>query len=84
MAELMIKLSDKHHGSRWAFGLEYELWNEIIGNQDMLSDVEVEKLQEVSERCEGWITMAYLDGEEQLTFVDLDRWKVQYQENKPF
>jgi hypothetical protein len=84
LAELMVKLSNQHHHSEWAFGLEYELWNEMMGNQDLLSDAEVGKLRETSERCEGWITMAYLEGEEQLTFVDLDRWKVQYRDNKPF
>jgi hypothetical protein len=84
LAEMMIKLSNKYHSSEWAFGLEYELWNEISGNQDLLSDAETIKLRETSVWCEGWITMAFLEGEEQLTFVDLERWQVQYRENKPF
>lgn len=84
LAEMMVKLSNKHYDKEWAYGLEYELWNEISGNQDLLSDAEVSKLRETSEWCEGWITMAYMEGEEQLTFVDLERWQVQFQENKPF
>ncbi len=84
LAEMMTSISSKHYSKEWAFGLEYELWNEITGNQDLLSDKEVSKLKETSEWCDGWITMAYLDGREQLTFVDLDRWRVQYKENKPF
>ncbi len=84
LAEFMIKLSNKHYYKEWAFGLEYELWSEISGNQDLLTDEEVSELKKTAEWCEGWITMAYLEGKEQLTFVDMDNWKVQYQENKPF
>ena len=84
LAELMIRLSTKHYNNKWAFGLEYELWNEITGNQDLLTDDEVARLKETSDWCEGWITMAYRDGKEQLTFIDRDRWKVQYQSDKPF
>lgn len=84
LAELMIKLSHKHYGQEWAFGLEYELWNEVRGDQDLLEDDEVSRLLETAEWCGGWITMAYVDGEEQLTFMETDRWKVRYQENKPF
>lgn len=84
LAELMVKLSKKHYGQEWAFGLEYELWNEVTGNQDLLEDAEIAKLKETAEWCDGWITMAYLDGQEQLTFIDTDRWQVQYRENKPF
>lgn len=84
LAEMMIKLSNKHYGQEWAFGLEYELWSEISGNQDLLLDEEVSKLKETAEWCEGWITMAYLEGREQLTFVDMDKWKELYRNNKPF
>ena len=84
LAELMIKLSNKHYNNEWAFGLEYELWSEISGNQDLLEDDEVLKLKETADWSEGWITMAYLEGREQLTFVDMDMWKIQYRDNKPF
>ncbi len=84
LAEMMIKLSQKHYNQEWAFGLEFELWNEISGNQDLLSSNEIEKLRESSEWCAGWITMELEGGEEALKFVDLDDWKNRYRENKPF
>jgi len=84
LAEMMIRLSQKHYHQEWAFGLEYELWNEVMGNQDLLSRDEIDKLRESSEWCNGWITMELEGGEENLKFVDLEDWKTRYRENKPF
>ena len=84
LAEVMIKLSQKHYNQEWAFGLEFELWSEINGNQDLLSHDEIAKLRDSSEWCGGWITMEFEGGEEALKFVDLDAWKTKYRENKPF
>ena len=85
LAELMINLSIKHYNQEWAFGLEYELWNEITGNQDLLSDNEIQKLHETAEWCGGWIVMAYGgEGKENLEFIELDDWKIKYRKNKPF
>ncbi len=84
LAEYMIKLSIKHHTDEWTFGLEYELWNEITGNQDLLSDSEISKLQELSKWCGGWIIMSHGAGTENLTFLQLDDWKIEYEKNKPF
>jgi hypothetical protein len=53
LVEYMVKLSQKHYGQEWAYGLEYELWNEVTGNQDLLSDEEINKLAEISEWCDG-------------------------------
>ncbi len=84
LADYMVKLSLKLHHDEWAFGLEYELWKEVIGNQDLLSDTEVEKLQELSKWCDGWITMSHSGGSENLTFVQMGDWKSRYEQNKPF
>jgi len=85
LAELMINLSIKHYNQEWAFGLEFELWNEVTGNPDILSHAEIKKLSDTSEWCGGWITMAYgQEGTENLQFVDLGDWKILYQKNKPF
>ncbi|MBU2512627.1 hypothetical protein KJ966_14925 [bacterium] len=84
LADLMIKLSLKHYNKEWEFGLEFELWNEISGNQDLLSDAEVEKLKETSKWCGGWIYMSYSGGSETLEFIDLKDWKKKYREDKPF
>ena len=84
LADLMIKLSAKYHNKEWAFGLEYELWNEITGGQDILSDDEVAKLEETAKWCGGWIFMAYGGGTENLKFLMLDEWENKYQKEKPF
>ena len=84
LADLMIKLSLKYHSQEWAFGLEYELWNEVNGGQDLLNDQEIESLKETSRWCNGWITMAYSGGEESLTYLLLDDWKLKYEKENPF
>jgi hypothetical protein len=84
LADLMVKLSLKHYRKEWAFGLEYELWREITDHQDLLSDAEIMKLKEISDWCQGWITMAYIGGQENLEFVNLIDWKKRYKKNKPF
>jgi len=84
LADFMVKLSLKYHQKEWVFGLEYELWQEVIGDPDLLSAAEVDKLKETAEWCKGWIIMSYGSGKENLEFVNLDDWKKKYRENKPF
>ncbi len=84
LADLMIKLCQKHYNKEWEFGLEFQLWSEITDNQDLLDDAEVAKLDETSKWCGGWIAMSYSGGSETLEFVELDEWKRRYQEDKPF
>lgn len=84
LADLMIKLSMKYHHQEWAFGLEFELWNEISVGQDLLTDEEITKLAEMANWCNGWITMAYGGGTENLEFLLLEDWKEKYQKEKPF
>ncbi len=84
LADLMVKLSMKHHNKEWEFGLEYELWSEITGNQDFLDDEEIAKLAETSNWCGGWIYMSFSGGSETLEFEELEDWKRRYLENKPF
>lgn len=83
LADYMIKLSLKHYTKEWAFGLEYELWNEITGNQDILSDAEVERLVDLSNWCEGWITMSYAGGKENLEFLYLKEWERKFEKESP-
>lgn len=84
LADLMIKLSIKHHNEEWAFGLEYELWNEITGEQDLLTDEEIRKLEDTAKWCGGWIYMSFGGGTENLKFLLLEEWKVKYDKENPF
>ncbi len=84
LADMMIKLSTKYHNEEWIFGLEYELWSEINGGQDILTDAEIDKLAEIAKWCDGWIFMAYGGGTENLEFLLLEDWEKKYRQEKPF
>mgnify|MGYP001555868133 CR=1 FL=1 len=84
LADFMIQMSLKYHNEEWAFGLEYELWNEVTGAPDLLTDQEVSKLKEFADWCDGWIFMSFGGGTENLKFILLNEWKEKYQKEKPF
>lgn len=84
LADFMVKLSQKYHLKEWEFGWEFELWNEINGNQDLISDEEVTKLKELSDWCKGWIKMAYEGDNESLTFLLLNDWLDKFEKESPF
>ncbi len=83
LADYMIKLSLKHHNTEWAMGLEFELWNEMLGDQDILSSAEINELKELSKWCGGWITMTFVSGKETLEFMLLDDWKIKFKNENP-
>lgn len=84
LADFMIQMSLKYHNEEWTFGLEYELWNEVTGEQDLLSDQEIAKLKELSDWCNGWVIMSLGGGTENLKFLMLNDWEEKYQNEKPF
>lgn len=84
LADYMIRLSREYYHSEWAMGLEYELWNEINGGQDLLTDGEVAELLDLSRWCKGWVSMKYSSGGETLEFMLLDDWLTKFKENNPF
>ncbi len=84
LADYMIKMSLEHHSSEWAMGLEYELWNEIAGDQDLLSSEQITELTELAEWTGGWITMKYSPSGDTLEFLLIEDWKVKFKENRPF
>lgn len=84
LADFMIKMSLKYYNEEWTFGLEFELWKEISGGQEMLSDEEVNRLKELAKWCNGWVLMSLGGGTENLTFMLLDDWRDKYQNENPF
>ncbi|MBU3918130.1 hypothetical protein KKA14_21585 [bacterium] len=84
LADYMIKMSLEHHNTEWAMGLEYELWHEINGNQDLLSTAQITKLKELAAWNKGWITMKYSSDGDTLDFMLLEEWKKKFRENNPF
>ncbi|MDX2469399.1 MAG: hypothetical protein QNL04_02350 [SAR324 cluster bacterium] len=82
LAEYMTEMSRKYYGSSWMDQLEFELWNELSGEDDMLEPEEIAKLKQLSQNCDGWI-MKNLR-EDNLSFMTLGSWREFYRANKPF
>ena len=82
LAEYMVEMSKKYYGTQWMDQLEFELWNELAGEPDMLEADEVEKLRQLSGNCDGWVMMKL--GTDELSFLSLSAWREFYRENKPF
>ncbi len=82
LADTMVQLSIKYYATEWMMGLEFELWNEVLGNQDLLTESESTKLKDLSMTCDGWIKMNYLN--DNLEFISLNGWKKTFREKKPF
>ncbi len=82
LADVMVQLSVKYYATEWMMGLEFELWNEVLGNQDLLTASEATKLKDLSVTCDGWVSMKYPD--ENLEFISLSGWKKIFREKNPF
>ena len=82
LAEMLSKLSMKYYSEDWVLHWEFEAWNEIHGDADVLNDSEIKKLKELSERSDGWIVMDYQKN--QLTYMSMASWKPHYRKHKPF
>ncbi len=82
LADLMVKISMKQYATEWMMGIEFELWNEIHSQRDILTDEEASKLKDLADSCKGWITMNFeTDG---LEFMSLDLWKKTFRDKNPF
>jgi hypothetical protein len=84
LADYMVKMCVKYHHSEWVMGLEFELWNEAIGYQDLLRPDEAAELMKLAEWCDGWVIMNYVAGKETLEFLPLTDWKIKFEKEKPF
>jgi hypothetical protein len=82
LADEMIRLSIKYYATEWMMGIEFELWNEVLGNQDLLTEAEASKLKDLSTSCDGWISMNFSD--DNLEFISLSGWKKTFREKNPF
>ncbi len=82
LADEMVHLSIKYYATEWMMGLEFELWNEVLGNQDLLTEAEASNLKDLSTACDGWITMNFAN--DNLEFISLSGWKKTFREKNPF
>ena len=77
LAQLMSELSEKAYYAGWMSGLEYALWQVVLGQradygQSTFNSQDVSKLLRLSEACRGWIVF---DDETEETWVPLAEWK---------
>lgn len=73
LADYMMQLSEKYYADEWMLGIDIELWNEVQGQNDLLTPDELEKLKALSAECNGWVTMNL--NNDNLEFLSLDRWQ---------
>lgn len=60
LADYMASLSERAYCAVWMSGLEYALWEALIGARGMYGSLEfhyghIEALSALSEACDGWI-----------------------------
>lgn len=77
LAEYMSSLSEAAHHAGWMNGLELALWKAIVSGPYIygrlqLTSEHIERLQMLSNRCDGWIRF---DDEDEETFVPLEDWR---------
>lgn len=80
LSDLMSELSEEYYCAGWLMGLEYALWEAVIGKRSTfggspLEKADIDNLRFFSEKCGGWI---YWDDEKGETFAPLDAWKAAF------
>ena len=77
LADLMSDLSEAAYFSEWLVGLEYRLWQHVIGDpradpRFLDDDHEVARLTALSQACGGWIVY---DRDRGKTWLPIDAWE---------
>jgi len=77
----MSELSEQAYCAGWMGGLEFDLWNALVGGpreygRVRITDEQVERLRRLSEAARGWIVFDDVDEE---TLVPLDEWKRRFE-----
>jgi hypothetical protein len=80
LAELMSDISEECYCAGWMMGLEYALWDMVLGGsrrygQSEASEEQVAEMRRLSERAGGWVRWQDDVGE---VFVPLDEWVAEY------
>ena len=88
LRDYMSELSEDYYCAGWLVDLEYVLWDVLEGNKNAfaggeLKDEEIQKLRDLSAKCEGWI---YWDDDHEThnplefgeSFIPLGLWKIKF------
>jgi hypothetical protein len=89
LADYMSELSEDAYCAGWLVGLEFELWEVVLGERKEfgfldLGGEEAQRLRELSDRCAGWIIY---DRDTEETWMPKSEWERWYskwrEEGKP-
>ncbi len=80
LASFMSDLSEAATCAGWMDGLEYALWNALVGGPRSygwieLTDDQLDRLRTLSNAAGGWVVF---DDEEEEALVPLDEWKQRF------
>ena len=80
LAQYMSDLSEEAYFAGWMLGLEYALWQVVVGQRGdyghlTFTPEHAGKLQRLSAACGGWIVF---DGENEETWVPRPEWEQRF------
>ena len=80
LVDYMSELSEEAYSAGWMLGLEYALWDAVLGQSDKYGRLsigagEVARLRELAGQCAGWIVF---DDEE--TWLPMVEWERRFDE----
>ncbi len=80
LADFMSDLSEQAYCAGWMDGLEYALWEALVGTRREygrldLSDTQRMRLRELSEACGGWIVF---DDDNEETWLPRVEWEERF------
>ena len=82
LADHMSDLSEEAYCAGWLIGLEFILWEAVLGREEddarlPFSEEEIERLRDLSEACSGWIVYQHPGAE---TWLPLEEWERRFAE----
>ena len=85
LANYMSEISERCYAAGWEMGLEFNLWYALINGlpikygQDLITENDIIRLKELSEKCNCWIFFNHDKGE---TAIDISDWNSIYDASK--
>jgi hypothetical protein len=81
LTRLMSDISEDRWCAGWLGGLEYMLWDAVVGRRKAVcSSEEIEQLKYLSEKCRGWII--WDDQAKGEKFVPIEDWLRLYEADR--
>jgi hypothetical protein len=80
LADFMSKLSEEAYCAGWMTGLEYALWELLLGGRKeygwlVVTDEQQHRLRQLSNDCGGWV---YFDDRTEETWLAIPDWQIRF------